>query len=48
MKDLRFYDEEILPRISSYISMIVLISIITVMLLIFAKIWLLTRNLNRE
>ena len=48
MYDLRFKDKENLAKLSSYISMIVLISVISALLLIFIKVCLLTRNLNRE
>ena len=48
MYDLRFKDKENLGIISSYISIIVLISVITALLLIFTKICHLTANLNRE
>ena len=48
MYDLRFNDKENLVKISSYISMIVLISVISALLLIFGKVCALTRNLNRE
>jgi hypothetical protein len=48
MYDLRFKDFENLAKISSYISMIVLISVISALLLIFGKVCLFTRNLNRE
>ena len=48
MYDLRFKDKENLAKISSYISIIVLISVISGLLLIFAKVCRLTTNLNRE
>jgi hypothetical protein len=48
MYDLRFEDEENLANISSYISMIVLISVISAILLIFGKVCLFTRNFNGE
>jgi hypothetical protein len=48
MYDLRFTDKENLAKISSYISMIVLISVLCALLLIFAKVCRLTTNLNRE
>ena len=48
MYDLRFNDKENLGKISSYISMIVLISVISALLLIFERVFLFTRNLNRE
>jgi hypothetical protein len=48
MYDLRFQDNENLPLISSYISMIVLISVICALLLIFGRVCLFTRNLNKE
>jgi hypothetical protein len=48
MLDLRFKDEEKVPKISSKISLIVLISLISALTLIFGKVWRLSRNLNRE
>jgi hypothetical protein len=48
MYDLRFKDKENLGKISSYISIIVLISVFSAMMLIFAKVCRLTANLNGE
>jgi hypothetical protein len=48
MYDLRFNDKENLGKISSYVSIIALISVISALLLIFAKVCLITRNINRE
>ncbi len=48
MLDIRFRNKEYLAFISSSISIFALISLITVLVLIFAKIYRLTKNLNKE
>ena len=48
MYDLRVRDEANAAVISSCISIIVLISVISALLLVFAKVCRLTTNLNRE
>jgi hypothetical protein len=48
MLDLRFKDEEKVSIKSSIISIILLISVISVMALIFGKVWEISRNLNKE
>jgi hypothetical protein len=48
MLDLRFKDEEKVSIISSIISIMLLISLISVMALIFGKVWEISRNLNKE
>ena len=48
MLDLRFKDEEKVSIISSIISIMLLISVISAMALIFGKVWVISRNLNKE
>lgn len=48
MYDLRFRGKEYLALISTYISIIVLIGVSTVLVLLFSTVWLKTRILNKE
>jgi len=48
MLDQRFMDEEKLPIISSKISIIIVVSLIIVLTLIFGKVWIVSRDLNKE
>jgi uncharacterized membrane protein affecting hemolysin expression len=48
MLDLRFIDEEKVPIISSKISIIILVCLIIVLTLIFGKVWIVSRDLNKE
>ena len=38
----------VLTEISSYLSVIILVVMINILLLLFVKVWLVVRNLNRE
>jgi hypothetical protein len=48
MIDLRLKDEEKVPKLSSVISIIILISLIIALVLIFGKLFKLSTNLNIE
>jgi hypothetical protein len=48
MLDLRLIDEEKVPIISSKISIIILVCLIIVLTLIFGKVWIVSRDLNKE
>ena len=48
MHDLRFRGKEYLALISTYISIIVLIGVSTVLVLLFLTVYRKTKNLNKE